>query len=380
MVTSSNGTDPAPRTPTARRRTVWLHIGLHKTASTFIQETLQSNAQALARQGFLYPRAGRLGAGHALLAYPHLPVQRAAEADVAPHLAAAEGAWAALEEELRSQPAPQDIILSSEYFSLVEDVGALQAACAALGESTRVVVYLRRQDRLLEAGYNQAVKAGLETRPLLLGPVLPERLDWYRLLERWAGPFGRRNVIVRVFEEAVAGPGILSDFCAAVGLDPEPLVPSERRNTRLANELLGYRRVENRLGLVDSRLTQLATRRMRSAGWPDSAVLPAAERRRVVAAFQESNERVAREYLGRTDGRLFDTAGLAGPEEAASESAGVGVALAVAWAELDAELARLRDEVAELRRALERTERRCARPGLRRRLARWLRRVKRPEG
>ncbi len=337
----------------ARPRSIWLHIGLHKTASTFVQYTLESNTEALATQGFLYPQAGRLGAGHALLAFPFLAPERAAEPDVAPFLGQAQGAWTALQREAAESDCRR-LVLSSEYFSLVKDLAPVRAACEALGGRTRVVVYLRRQDRLLEAGYNQGIKAGIGTRRLVLGETLPHSLDWYRLVSRWAEHFGKENVIVRVFEEARAGGGILEDFCAAVGLDETQLVAAEQRNLRLCNEVLGYRRLENLLGFSDSRLAHQVSERMRASGYPDRPVLAQGERVRVVEAFEASNRRVAREFLGRADGRLFDRNGLSGPDEVASELDGIGAALAVAWDALTAELAELRAQVQSLREEVER--------------------------
>jgi len=348
---------------------LWLHIGLPKTASSFVQETLKSNAGPLSAQGYLYPRSGRQGAGHRLLAFPFLPENRARQPDVAPHLEAARKAWPALERELTDGP-ERNLILSSEYFCDVQEIAPVAAACRSIAASTRVVVYLRRQDRFLESGYNQGVKAGLQTGRLGLGPEVPKSLDWYALVSRWARHFGRENVIVRVFEEAVAEGRMIEDFCAAVGLDSGPIVPAERRNARLSNEVLGYRRVENALGLTGSRLAHRVTERMRAVGYPERHILSRKERIRVVEAFEESNRRVAREFLGRSDGRLFDREGLEGPDGVVSDADGVGAALAVAWDELNGELDRLRREVAALRTELQGLRERNGRPWW----ARWRRR------
>jgi len=43
------------RGATGGQKTVYLHIGLHKTGTTFLQNVLRANTEALAEQGIIYP-------------------------------------------------------------------------------------------------------------------------------------------------------------------------------------------------------------------------------------------------------------------------------------------------------------------------------------
>jgi hypothetical protein len=134
----------------SEERTVFLHVGMHKTATTYIQNRLRKNRTLLARHGVLYPPFRR----------DHLSLVRAVEQqDPTPWLE-----W--LGQASRGR---RHLLVSAEALSLVmaqpvEPGGAMSLGewlCRLLGENgwrTRVMVFVRDQPSYLNSRYTQLVK------------------------------------------------------------------------------------------------------------------------------------------------------------------------------------------------------------------------------
>jgi hypothetical protein len=223
-----------------------LHIGLPKTGTTYIQGWLQARREALANIGVWVP------ARHI---YPHrlacafiADAKRAARADVV-HIRETPYALALddLARGLRDGRFAQCIV-SSEYFFEAEprDVAALRAAAADVDVEVRIVAFLRRQDRIIESGYNQEVKAmGITARIAVAS--YQKKLDWLALFESWASVFGEANVTLVNFDTVSRAGGVLAEFCRATGL-PAALAEGaddRARNESLPADLLEFKRIAN---------------------------------------------------------------------------------------------------------------------------------------
>jgi len=122
------------------QRTLHLHAGPHKTASTYLQARLQANRRALERQGLRYPTPWR--------EHSHRHLARALQA----------GHWDALEQLLHRQGSwDGDLLLSAEHFvPLVGDAEALtmlQRQCGQQGFALHVISFVRPQADLLNSFY-----------------------------------------------------------------------------------------------------------------------------------------------------------------------------------------------------------------------------------
>lgn len=334
---------------------LWLHIGLPKTGTTFLQTTLLKNRAALLEQGILYPMAGLVSAGHMLFAPGVLSEQRKQLSDVSRLLDRARPElWDALAEEVR-EANPNSVILSTEYFTEAENLIALKRLCDKVTANVAVIVYLRRQDDYVEAGWSQAVKAGMTAEPLNLRQYDP-RCDWQLFLDRWAAMFGRNALHVRVYGKAVRSTGIVNDFASIVGFDASTFdQQSSDRNERLHDAVLDYRRIENALGMMDSDLAQRASLRLGGKPLPMPMVDALHNvRAQFLACFAESNAVVARDYLGRANGQLFDEEENGnGAKEPPSAEWALGALIATSWTEMNRELQAMRDELTNLRRDLD---------------------------
>jgi hypothetical protein len=259
------------------------------------------------------------------------------------------------------------IVLSSEYFSEALAIGLLRWICDRIDLDVSVIIYLRRQDRFLESGYNQAIKVGAETNKVVLGADYIESLDYAALLDRWGCEFGATALIVRTFEDAVAGPGILQDFARLVGADLDVSDATPDRNEALHPGLIEFRRVENVIGLTESPLTRLANPLLHKLDPRAGISLMTSEnRRRFLDLYAKSNERVARRYLGRADGVLFAAPEQDSPEALVEPEASLSVLLSCGYNDLLEKAARAERQLKAVRAETEalRAELNALRSGL----------------
>jgi hypothetical protein len=122
------------------QRTLHLHAGPHKTASTYLQARLQRNRRGLERCGLRYPTPWG--------EHSHRHLARALQA----------GRFAALDQLLgHHQRWSGDLLLSAEHFApLVGDadaLAALQRHSLSQGFGLHVISFVRPQDELLNSFY-----------------------------------------------------------------------------------------------------------------------------------------------------------------------------------------------------------------------------------
>ncbi|MEB3265093.1 MAG: hypothetical protein VKN13_00585 [Cyanobacteriota bacterium] len=100
----------------------------------------------------------------------------------------------------------------------------VQQMLASYGYEVQILVYLRPYAQWLESGFQQWVQWGAarDFSALLAvsGRAGISRLDYYSRLQIMADVFGRSSLLVRPFTPAALGvKGVVSDFCAAVGIE-----------------------------------------------------------------------------------------------------------------------------------------------------------------
>ncbi len=219
---------------------MFLHVGVPKSGTSFLQATLRANADRLAEQGVWYPTQQHRGLFHAALEltgnHPGwgVPQQRV------------EGSWAGLCREARRRGGTS--VFSNELFSNVraEDV---PAALAELdGCEVHVVATARDLARQLPAEWQEGVKhgRGLGFDAFLARVLDPDRehshatkfwrhQDLTDVLGRW----GRDLPPARVHVVTCPPPGAPRDllwrrFCSVVGVDPSSAtLPESGANTSL---------------------------------------------------------------------------------------------------------------------------------------------------
>lgn len=303
------GPKEEPRPP---RRTLILHIGMGKTGTTAIQNALWDNREVLARHGVTYPSVGTVAKAHHLIA-PRCP----------PFLS--HTGWRFLEvaewAPLLAEAGTDRILMSSELIVWAEP-DQVAAFCAALLEhfDLKVVLYLRRQDNSIMAGYNQMIKAGTQTASI--DRVIDRQLDRYDYLAKiwpWEKALGAENLVVLPYERGQFHKGdLIDDFLLKVlGMErPEGFVVGGDRNPnpRLSRAAMEYKRCINNLIREpgsSERFNPVIARYSESTDAGSGAIfhehdlLTPEQRSYVMSVFEPGNGYIARKFMGREDGVLF---------------------------------------------------------------------------
>ena len=286
-----------------------VHIGLGKTGTTVLQRFFDSNRKALGEYGICYPSYGQRGFAQHLLS-PFIPNGL----DDWSFIPAVE--WAP---ELADN-GERSTLVSSELISAC-DADTARQFCNTLKDhfTLKIVAYLRRQDEIIMANYNQHVKTGRQRRRLeeVLDDMLAQ-FDYLATLQPWAESVSPDSFIVRPYaHEQFFGGDIRRDFMHHVfGLDSIDglVLDGSDPNPRLGNKTLALKRLLNILVKGPGQrqeLQNLFTRHHREAesiaGGSGSGLtlLSPSARQDIVDHFAESNEAIAKQFLGREDGRLF---------------------------------------------------------------------------
>ena len=214
---------------------LYLHIGTHKTGTTFLQRVLSNNFDRLLEHGILYPktcRNVRASDSHARLS-PRYKDNKIVESD----------GWEALYAEIERHR-PRKIILSAEDFCRMHTSNVLMRERAnwiknRLPFPTKIIVYLREKESYLVSMYAHKVKKGVETRNFdNFCKEEKYRVDNEKMLEPW-----------RIFDEIIIRDytdDIMSDFQKIVDL-PKLQVPKKRLNVAPSNKAIRVMVIMNRI-------------------------------------------------------------------------------------------------------------------------------------
>jgi hypothetical protein len=236
---------------------VYLHIGLHKTGTTYLQNVFRANRDQLRAQAVEFP--GGPGEPAQALAVWDLQGRRPRGVDDK-RIA---GQWDALVAQVMKAPHPKALI-SEERLSLCTPKQA-RAVVTAFGDSeVEVLVTARDLGRIAVSAWQEAVKndatwtwsffAESIKDPAKLAQS-PARGFWMRqdllkICETWEGAVGAdRLTVVTVPKPGASADELLSRFCSTVGVDPAGLT----EDAKWTNETVGVaateviRRVNERL-------------------------------------------------------------------------------------------------------------------------------------
>lgn len=282
-----------------------LHIGLPKTATTFVQVWMSRNRALLAGHGVWAPPRPMIGHRLAVEAITKPAVSNRGDVMGIKDFSFAE--VVAQVSQAAGEAALHTLAISSEYFFEAEPRMVQAEIAERFDVPVRIVLMLRRQDRLMESAYNQSVKAmGLQRR--LTMPGDHASLDWWRLIMRWAEVFGLDRITVLNFDRSRRNNTTLQDFLASLspalaGIDLTSAKPVPGAgNESLPADLLEFKRIANQFGEFG---LQGLLQKMLDDGYAGPALrMPPEMARKVIDMYRESNDRVAREILN-MDGPLF---------------------------------------------------------------------------
>lgn len=291
------------------KKQLFLHIGGPKTGTTTLQIFLAKNRDALRAKGFGYP--GTADAHWGICA--NLPEHTA--------------------EGIRSRPNTfirrclREIGRSSCHTHIMsaECLSGLGTMAKKLREiipetlPVTVVYYARRQDSLIESWYNQKVKSShfrlsrRLDRGFFTTACFMNQFDHSLVIGPWAEAFGREHVVVRCFEKQQMTNGdIIDDFSEIAGLAADGSLHRPPRDMNVSLDLrhMEFIRLCNRaltdIPEINDLFTDIGLLRSRCFSNQQRRHLLSPEMRtEILEYYEESNRAMAREFLGRPDGRLF---------------------------------------------------------------------------
>lgn len=192
---------------------LYIHIGFHKTGTTTIQQAIATNREKLSEIGIISPLSGLNSdtEAHHNIAWllRNYPPQ---------HYRPEKGSYKDLIQEI-CQSSHDKFLISSEEFSTLEEK-SVQKLRSALPEDIRaiIIVYLRRPEEWLPSWWGQKARMGYENKSLQQAIEVIEPDYLYKRIRNWVDCFGKENVYLRIYDEAIQSSGLLNDFWDTLGI------------------------------------------------------------------------------------------------------------------------------------------------------------------
>jgi hypothetical protein len=213
---------------------VYLHIGLPKTGTTSVQDTLWDNRRALAPTGVHYP-------GYIVEAHYHATIDLQRERYHEWLRPLSEGAWDRLVADIRAWPATS--VVSCELLATATPKEIERALSSLDFAEVHVVCTARDLARQVPSAWQEYIKTGHTiTLPELLRavrtgePAETSELFWDfqdlpQILRRWTSSLPPERVHVVTVPQA--GPGVWPRFASVIGVEPDRITRRLRYNTSM---------------------------------------------------------------------------------------------------------------------------------------------------
>lgn len=191
-----------------------------------------------------------------------------------------------------------------------------------IGCQVKIVVYLRRQDELVQSLWNQNVKSS-QCWYIPFAKFIREKrysyfpLNYYKKLSEIAEALGKENIIVRVFENGQFGgtqKNLISDYTSTLGieLNDDFKKLDAAANQRMRGNFIEIKRIVNSVPEYREMSNFLAEYIMKADEAKEeicpsdkTSLFSYEEQVSFMKRYENSNEKVARVFLGREDGILF---------------------------------------------------------------------------
>lgn len=320
-VSRSNATNQYRKAEEHRKKTIYLHLGTFKTATTYLQYVFYHNFSNFrnSTQLFYYPSVGLDGYAHHYLLNPVYPgwKKKRSETEYI-------DLWKKLLKTIQKH-GHDKFLLSSEMLCTLQP-GMIEKILKQLGGyEVKAIIYLRRQDQYFSSLAAQMVKGchGKMEHYMDLEKTLDfistsHNHDYGNICDKWASFVGRDNLIVRPFERAQWRQGdILADFfyhLTGVELPGNLVLPESNVNPRLCRDGLAYKQLINRLPLDRDAKNVILPDLFEysntidpeaNAIFQEHTLLSPKQRMDILQRCEKVNAVIAQKYLSRANGTFF---------------------------------------------------------------------------
>ncbi|MGN0354604.1 MAG: hypothetical protein ACI4EI_05970 [Muricoprocola sp.] len=307
-------------------KTLYIHIGTPKTATTSLQLFFSHNQNLLQQKGvsfpsipYKFPGVRKDRNGHFLVGDVFLPDGKRDEE-------ACQKLWQMGMDIVHEEFKKYDNVLLSDENLWTSSTNAKASYWTRLKEDAekhgyliKAIVYFRRQDELAASLFSQAIKINMKDLAVRKWEYYKDNmtskfLDYDKYLQKIADVIGKENVVVRIFErEHFSGNGntIFSDFLDILGLPftEEYDIHQEAANPSISGNRQEIQRIINTV-LTDNESAMQMTRRaaIQSEQKKDIhnnySMFSESETKEILKKYEEGNRHIAKEYFG-MDGSLF---------------------------------------------------------------------------
>lgn len=281
------------------KRTLILHIGAHRTATSALQDYLHDNFSKVQEKGFFYPFKVRR---HLKLVNDLFKKERSPS----------EVAQTITERADRREHKIHTVILSDEDICMRRDLGLL----AEFREwfDVKVVFTLRRQDTWLESWFFQNIKWQWNARlsHCTFDEFLQMREDFHwihygRYIDHLEKLFGQENLILNILEKDQMPNGPMETFCDSIGLtDRSGFHPPSHVNESFSPAISEFMRClpldqapAAYRGMLTNACAQIDRERLGGGKKQSERLMPPAQRAAIMEEYAQGNRQVAQRYFNR---------------------------------------------------------------------------------
>ncbi len=308
---------------------LYLHIGMPKTGTTYIQNFLRANNNVLKEKGYVYPDFG--------VRFDAVGANRNAHFLVSVIRDENKKRLVGTEHEIEDECFEKLYGLFEEYPNVIISEESiwnsaerkrdknfwknLKERLESHGISLKIIVYLRRQDLYIQSFWAQQIKESRFSDTLQeyikSSAFKRAKLDYKQRLDEISEVVGKENMLVRVYEKEQYAPPqktIVSDFLKTVGLQyTDEYTELERLpNRSLSGVYLETMRELNKVGIFDvhnkyvqALMKTVAENNDDIKSISSNEFMTSEEAVEFLAKYKDTNNAVAREYLSRGDEGLF---------------------------------------------------------------------------
>ncbi|EDZ41976.1 hypothetical protein RB2083_1491 [Rhodobacteraceae bacterium HTCC2083] len=201
-------------------KTLYIHIGTHKTGSTAVQAVFQKNGDRMMHDNGIqfvpFPNEKKGTKGDIFKAIHALSEDVAENEDASKFLVSSEalcGLYYDIGDEM-----PLD---GQFYRSAGQIAQLLYDALSPISLKIQIILCVRRQDDFLESAYKQTIQSGghSSSEDFLATMELGKDFRWDALAASYASVFGEENISIINYDMAVSTTGILNSIGEIIGVD-----------------------------------------------------------------------------------------------------------------------------------------------------------------
>jgi hypothetical protein len=230
------------------KKTIYLHVGSHKTGTTFLQNFLSKNYEALKEQGFDYLISNCIWSAHHPLGWSFQGMDYNSLKTLCSWTDY--GVINRLEDEIR-QSNCNSFIISSENLYQLKNIEFIERFFLRFKDfDMKPIIFLREQASFIESWYYELIRADYykltdDFCDFIDNPRY--ELNYYKAISEWSNLVGRQNLIVSNFSQAKHY-GIDKYFLEILGVDGKDFhYQSSEKNQKSTYAQIAAMRVINKL-------------------------------------------------------------------------------------------------------------------------------------